>query len=315
MASSCGSPAIGEILSQANAIALQFEVQDTGIGIAKDKQADIFEAFKQADGSTTRKYGGTGLGLSISTRLVQGMGGQLLLESEEGKGSTLPVRHSHGNRRRHGRKRRGTAKAGSTALLCLLLAEDNRVNQRVAKAMLERDGHLVTIVENGAARGRGSRTTDFDVILMDVQMPVMSGFDATAAIRARERRPGAHVPIVAMTAHAMQGDRERCLGRHGWIHHETAAARCDARRARASGGAISRRWQRQRAEGAAALPRRGDALAPVDLRAAGLPAVGLFRVRRARTGFASVDSPAISTVLPIESAASSAADCAAASID
>ena len=139
-------------------MALHFEVQDTGIGIPADKQADIFEPFKQADGSTTRKYGGTGLGLSISTRLVEGMGGRLWLESEEGKGSTFHfiIRTGIARRRRWRRPRRGARHGCTDWHRCnLLLAEDNRVNQRVAKALLERDGHVVTIVENGAARGRG----------------------------------------------------------------------------------------------------------------------------------------------------------------
>ena len=151
------------------------------------------------------------------------MGGRLWLESEEGKGSTF-----------HFIIRTGIADdvaadatpAAARQLrpdgmsLRLLLAEDNRVNQRVAMAMLERDGHVVTIVDNGAARRRGlADESDFDVILMDVQMPVMSGFEATAAIRAREQTTGGHVPIVAMTAHAMQGDRERCLaaGMDGYV--------------------------------------------------------------------------------------------------
>ena len=101
----------------------------------------------------------------------------------------------------------------------ILLAEDNRVNQRVATALLELDGHAVTVVADGAAAVEASRMTTFDIILMDVQMPTMSGFDATKAIRAHERTTGAHVPIIAMTAHAMQGDRERCLaiGMDGYL--------------------------------------------------------------------------------------------------
>jgi CheY-like chemotaxis protein len=99
------------------------------------------------------------------------------------------------------------------------VAEDNRVNQHVAGALLRRDGHFVTIVDNGAAAVAAAAAGGFDVILMDVQMPEMNGLEATAAIRARERQTGAHTPIIAMTAHAMQGDRERCLeaGMDGYI--------------------------------------------------------------------------------------------------
>jgi two-component system, sensor histidine kinase and response regulator len=95
--------------------------------------------------------------------------------------------------------------------LRLLLAEDNRVNQLVAQAFLKRDGHAVTVVDNGALAVAAAIGTSFDAIFMDVQMPEMNGLDATAAIRAHERQTGARVPIIAMTAHAMQGDRERCL--------------------------------------------------------------------------------------------------------
>ncbi|HKY21413.1 MAG TPA: two-component regulator propeller domain-containing protein [Vicinamibacterales bacterium] len=203
-----------------NTAALHFEVQDTGIGIPESSQAAVFEAFKQADGSTTRKYGGTGLGLSISMRLVEGMGGRLWVESEVGKGSTFHFVISTGLPDPAKAVVETVVAAPSrVGPLRLLLAEDNRVNQRVATALLEREGHKVTVVDNGQAAVEASGTTEFDVILMDVQMPVMNGFDATTAIRAREKVTGLHVPIVAMTAHAMQGDRERCLaiGMDGYV--------------------------------------------------------------------------------------------------
>ena len=203
---------------------IHFEVQDTGIGISAAQQTAIFEPFQQADDSTTRKYGGTGLGLSISRRLVEGMGGTLWVQSEDAGGSVFhftiqarvvaqtpapalvqaPV---------------ATKKAVTLAGRKILLAEDNRVNQRVATALLELDGHAVTVVADGAAAVEATKTMAFDIILMDVQMPTMSGFDATRAIREHERTTGAHVPIIAMTAHAMQGDRERCLaiGMDGYL--------------------------------------------------------------------------------------------------
>jgi PAS domain S-box-containing protein len=196
----------------ARELVLHIEVEDSGIGIPGDTQAHIFEPFHQADGSTTREYGGTGLGLSISTRLVEAMGGRLWLESEEGRGSTF-----------HFTLRAGIATGArppdarpepvsvAVAPLRILLAEDNRVNQRVAVAVLELEGHHVTVAANGEVALAAAKASVFDVILMDVQMPVMNGFDATHAIRVHEAITGTHVAIIAMTAHVMQGDRERCL--------------------------------------------------------------------------------------------------------
>jgi PAS domain S-box-containing protein len=376
----------------ADSVVLHMTVEDSGVGIAPAHQARIFEAFKQADGSTTRRYGGTGLGLSISMRLVQRMSGRLWVESEEGRGSTfhftlplgvakatrdetavaigelagLPVLVIDDNATNRvilqamlgrwrmmstaadgGRQglaaleaavgrgdpfplvlldahmpdmdgfavadeiRRRPELAGATILMLtsedragdaarcrqlgvtsylikpiapaellqaiqtalahamglaripsrgrptpvesasrdavgvrtsamrpaftgpapvprslpsargssgrsqrILLAEDNHVNQRLALALLQRDGHEVTVVDNGAAAVDAATTAvpPFDIILMDVQMPEMSGFEATEAIRAHEQGTRSHVFIIAMTAHAMQGDRERCLG-------------------------------------------------------------------------------------------------------
>jgi PAS domain S-box-containing protein len=332
---------------------LQFSVRDTGIGIPPEKQRLIFEAFAQADTSTTREYGGTGLGLTISQRLVEMMGGRLWVESETGRGSTfhftarfapakadipgsarradslhdLPVlvvddnatnrqilQEMLGNWRLRPAVAasaaaaldmlRGAAEAGEPFSLVLLdammpgvdgftlaeqikehpdlagavllmlssagrpddaarcrrigvttyltkpvkqselldailmarheaagepqrhtlspvavtrrrlhvlLAEDNVVNQRLAVRLLEKAGHAVTVVGNGRDAVAAAERQPFDLVLMDVQMPEMGGFEATAAIREREKAGGGHVPIVAMTAHAMKGDRERCL--------------------------------------------------------------------------------------------------------
>jgi signal transduction histidine kinase/DNA-binding response OmpR family regulator len=342
---------------------LHFEVRDTGIGIPPEKQKMIFEAFSQADGSTTRKFGGTGLGLTISSRLVKMMQGDIWVVSEPDAGSTfhftawfgtatetearphadetalagtavLVVDDNATNRRilmellRLWKMRPAAAASGPEALamlrgasqrgdpfslvlsdchmpemdgfglaerihrathltdavvimltsgeyredatrchesgvsaylikpvrreelrvtiakllagqsaghqaasrvermprfpgaekLQILLAEDNVVNQRVSLSLLERDGHNVALASNGAealefldAASAGNSGPEFDLVLMDVQMPVMGGIEATARIREREKRSGAHIPIVAMTAHAMQGDRERCI--------------------------------------------------------------------------------------------------------
>ena len=345
-----------------NSAVLHFSVQDTGIGIPAQKQAAIFEAFTQADGSTARRFGGTGLGLSISRRLVQMMSGKMWVESTPGQGSTfhftaafgisqfgasseplqknslngmsvLVVDDNHTSRRSlesallsWGMKptlaedhvkaleilaraqefqesfslvlmdahlpamdgfelaveiRKNPAVTGAAILMLtsagqrgdaarcrglelagyltkpisqdelldailrvaslksldvkpevvtrrslpeekhlrILLAEDNRVNQRLAVRLFEKRGHSVSIAVNGREAVEKSERETFDVVLMDVQMPELDGFEATAAIRKREQTTGVHIPIVAMTAHAMQGDRERCLsaGMDGYV--------------------------------------------------------------------------------------------------
>jgi two-component system sensor histidine kinase/response regulator len=339
---------------------LHFQVSDTGIGIPADKQQAIFEAFSQADSSTTRQYGGTGLGLTISTQLVHLMDGRIWVESEEDRGSAfhftarfglqagptrrplvervdmkgLPVLVVEDNATSRGileemltnwrmkptvvdsaraalaemerRAFRGEPfplvlldemmpdmedcdlarqiekhpdLAGALLILSpsgvrgeaarcrdvdsasrlmkpvkqselldvilnaldtspppppssllsdthprgrplrILLAEDNAVNQRLAVRTLEKQGHRVVVAADGAQALEAHQRHAFDLILMDVQMPEMDGFDVTAAIRARERPHGAHIPIIAMTAHAMKGDRERCLeaGMDGYV--------------------------------------------------------------------------------------------------
>jgi len=215
--------------AETNSITLQFTVEDTGIGIAPEKQQMIFESFVQADGSTTRKYGGTGLGLSISSRLARMMNGRIWVESDSGRGSTfyftaqferpagltetpLPEQVTH-----HARSSKLTEKVERPRHV--LLAEDNSVNQELAVELLQMRGHFVRIAGNGNEVLTALEQESFDVILMDVQMPDMDGFQATAAIRNRERYSGAHIPIIAITGFAMKGDRQRCLdaGMDGYI--------------------------------------------------------------------------------------------------
>ena len=221
---------------------LHVSVQDHGIGIPVDKQAHIFEPFTQADESATRRHGGTGLGLAISASIVRAMGGRIWVESEVGRGSTFhftvqlitTARDGHpdgpGSRDRQPRVTSTAAASGTPGprapepgleapaalapplvALKVLLAEDNEVNQRIALAMLKRLGHRAVLVPNGQAAVDQTERESFDVVLMDVQMPELSGLDAATTIRRRERYTGQALPIVALTAHAMEGDKERCL--------------------------------------------------------------------------------------------------------
>jgi signal transduction histidine kinase/ligand-binding sensor domain-containing protein/CheY-like chemotaxis protein len=199
--------------SSASGVGAHVAVEDTGIGIPTAQQARVFEAFKQADGSMTRKFGGTGLGLSISAKLVDRMGGRMWLESEERRGSTFhfTVPFDAAPPRTASPVAVARARPPAGPSLCLLLAEDNAVNQLLAARLLEKLGHVVTVVGDGSAAIAAHAAGSFDAILMDVQMPCMDGFEATAEIRAQEAGAGGHVPIIAMTAHAMRGDEERCL--------------------------------------------------------------------------------------------------------
>jgi signal transduction histidine kinase/ActR/RegA family two-component response regulator len=206
-------------------VVLLFSVMDTGIGIPHDRLDSIFEPFTQADGSTTRTYGGTGLGLTISAQLVKLMGGRLWVESKVGRGSTfhftghfLPANAADVVATPLGvRPSRVAHKAGR-----VLVVDDNKVNQLIAKRLLEKNGNTVMVADNGRqalAVLEDTAAAGFDCVLMDVQMPEMDGFQCTALIREKERTTGLHLPIIAMTAHAMKEDETRCLaaGMDGYV--------------------------------------------------------------------------------------------------
>ncbi len=190
---------------------VRFEVTDTGIGLSSEQQQVIFEPFRQADGSVTRRYGGTGLGLAICSNLAELMGGRISVSSTPGKGSTFSFTVDcpiySGVDEAATKRAAKQARDGGAGRLRVLLAEDNRVNQLLVVRLLEARGHQVTVAGDGRAAVDQAERENFDVILMDVQMPEMDGLEATRLLRAR----GVRAPIIAMTAHAMQGDRDRCL--------------------------------------------------------------------------------------------------------
>lgn len=225
-------------------VKLHFQVEDSGIGVPKDKQKKIFNAFDQADGSDARSYGGTGLGLAICSQLIEMMAGEIWVESpvqgkphdfgdspgsifhftavfglpdqaakrlpagesEQSKSSQTAEATELSNHKRSNRKRTLAGKP-----LRILLAEDNKINQKLARHMLEKIGHQVVIVENGKEAIQKVAKEKFDLILMDIQMPEMDGFEATQRIRAMQKDHSDPIRIIALTAYAMKGDQEKCL--------------------------------------------------------------------------------------------------------
>ena len=209
-------------------VRLHFQVRDTGIGVSREKQELIFEAFAQADGSTTRKYGGTGLGLAITSQLVALMDGRVWVESpanaletnETTPGCvfhfTLPLGASAAVGAKSPTGVKTTAQpippqGRSGRKWRVLLAEDHLINQHLVVTLLTKRGHLVKVAATGSQAVDMLAQETFDVVLMDVQMPEMNGFEATREIREREKAFNLHTPIIAMTAYAMKADRERCL--------------------------------------------------------------------------------------------------------
>ena len=218
-------------------VTLRFLVKDTGIGIVAEQRSRLFQSFVQGDGSTTRKYGGTGLGLAISKQLVGMLGGDIGFDSEAGRGSTFwatavfekrpapPLTMPAAPPKQELPQKRLAAvpPAVTTAPAAMdratkapaargrvLVAEDNLMNQKVAVRLLEKVGYQTDVVTNGRLAVEAVRSNQYDLVLMDCQMPEMDGFAATAEIRRMEGKER-HTIIFALTANAMLGDRERCI--------------------------------------------------------------------------------------------------------
>ena len=200
---------------------LKFEVSDSGIGIDPHLLDNLFNSFTQADSSTTRKYGGSGLGLAISKNLTELMDGEIGVKSKPGLGSTFwftlpfaskaaPVDNAIEPSVSDSEKSKQDGDVSLLTTIRILVADDNRINQKVAVNILDKFGCQVTVAVNGQDALKAWQTQPFDIILMDLEMPEMDGYEATTSIR-EEESLGNHIPIIALTANAMQGVKDKCL--------------------------------------------------------------------------------------------------------
>ncbi|MHB8123435.1 MAG: response regulator [Desulfuromonadaceae bacterium] len=205
--------AVRQLQRDEDGVTVRFTVRDSGIGMTEEQQARLFKPFAQADASITRKYGGTGLGLAICQQLAEMMGGKISVSSEPGNGSefTFAIRYAIGSLlpTQTRAETDDTEKIGALRGAQVLLVEDNEFNQMVATEMLESAGLSVTLAVNGEQALEKLRTETFDAVLMDVQMPVLDGLEATRRLRTMSGLDT--LPVIALTAHAMAQDRQRCL--------------------------------------------------------------------------------------------------------
>ena len=203
-------------------VTLKFSVSDSGIGLSQEQQVKIFEAYSQASASTTRKSGGTGLGLTISSKIIKSMGGELQVESEEGKGATFffvismkeAVLAAIEEVTEVEDETEVIQDASKKAFddLSVLVAEDNPINQKLIKIVLENLGLNVTLASDGQQALDERMARQYDMIFMDIQMPVMGGVESTHSILQYEKENNIkHIPIIALTANALPGDREKYI--------------------------------------------------------------------------------------------------------
>lgn len=201
-----------QIKCEKGQVAIRFSVTDTGIGVSEEKLSNLFKSFEQIDSSTTRKYGGTGLGLAIVKNLVGLMGGTVDVESKPDEGSRftfiIPFKISDNI---IPKENTVSEFDFSGRNISILLAEDNKVNQSLVSKLLEKEKVKVDIAENGREVLKALEKNAYDLILMDIMMPVMDGYETTKAIRTIEENTGNHVPIIALTANATEEDRNLCL--------------------------------------------------------------------------------------------------------
>jgi len=234
----CGKVILQAQLARQNETSaeIRFSVQDTGIGIAADRQSDIFLPFTQVDGSTTRKYGGTGLGLSISKQLVELMGGRIGAESQLGTGSTFWFTLAFEKQDERAVIRTEPMRATPHCPEVkqdarILIADDNLTSQEVALAVVKKLGYCADAVANGKEALTALRSVPYDLVLLDCQMPEMNGYEAASRIRKSEAGVvNREIPIVALTAHAMNGDRQKCLasGMDDYVAKPVGPATLDA---------------------------------------------------------------------------------------
>ena len=194
-------------------VELLFTVTDTGVGIIEEEKAKLFKSFSQLDSTTTKRHGGTGLGLVISKQLVEMMGGRIWIESEKGRGSKFhfTVKFEIGKENFYIKKEVYEPSRKKISPLRILLAEDDIVNQKVLMQVLKEQGHTIESARNGREAVEMASVSRYDVVLMDIQMPELDGIEATRMIRDMEQHVNYQTPIIALTAFALQGDRERFL--------------------------------------------------------------------------------------------------------
>jgi CheY-like chemotaxis protein len=212
---------IEQINRENDQISITFTVSDTGIGIPSDKISSLFEIFQQLDGSTTRKFGGTGLGLAIVKKLIENMSGTINVESNLGEGSSFCFMLPFKIAMNMNPEQDPVSPADDFIYsgVSILLAEDNKVNQLFMKKLLEKKNCKVDIAETGNVVLEKLSQNTYDLILMDIQMPEMDGYEATSAIRKSEINTGEHIPIIALTANATADDKIKCyqLGMDDYI--------------------------------------------------------------------------------------------------